>query len=68
MFPGLSHSYKTMIVMSRSTGATQEGRDAVRYRQMVADTYNVDELFYYDELVERGEVLLAQLAVLGRAD
>jgi hypothetical protein len=68
MFPSLPHSYKTMIVMSRSTEGIGGGRDAVRYRQMVADTYNVDELFFYDELVKRGEVLLAQLAALGPAD
>jgi hypothetical protein len=68
MFPGLPHSYKTMIVMSRSTEGIGGGRDAFRYRQMVADTYHVDELFFYDELVERGEVLLAQLAALGPAD
>jgi hypothetical protein len=55
-----------MAVMSRSTGQRPD-RDAIRYRQLVADTYNFDDLYYYDELVERTGVALARLAALGES-
>lgn len=63
LFPGLPHDYTTMVVMSRSTD--QAGRDPVAYRRLIASTYNVDDLFYYDELAERAEVMLARLTALG---
>jgi hypothetical protein len=66
LFPGLPHSYKTMAVMSRSTGQRPD-RDPIRYRQLVADTHNFDDLYYYDELVERTDVALARLAALGES-
>jgi hypothetical protein len=62
-FPGLPLALKTLVVVSRSA-VVAEGRDATAYRQLVQSTFNIDELYFYDELAERAEVALARLAAL----
>jgi antiviral defense system Shedu protein SduA len=64
-FPGISLDHRTMIVISRameeSVGLGRKVRD---YLELVKNQLNVDEVFTYDDLLQRAASAYARLSAL----
>ncbi len=64
-FPGLSLDHRTMIVISRATEkSVGTGREVREYLELVKNQLKVDEVFTYDDLVERAASAYARLSAL----
>jgi len=64
-FPGISLDYRTMIVISRTTKeSVGSGRRVREYLELVKNQLNVDEVFTYDDLLERAASARARLSAL----
>lgn len=63
-FPGLARNYTTMVIMSRSTAEATGHHDPSTYKNFVKNTYKIDDLLFYDDLLWRAEALRASVSAL----
>jgi hypothetical protein len=66
-YPGIHAGYTTALIIGRETSiAAATSVDPNNYMALLRQTYTVDEVLTYDDLVKRARVAVAQLA--GSAD
>ncbi len=64
-FPGISVDHRTMIVISRATEeSVGRGRKVRDYLELVKNQLNVDEVFTYDDLLQRAASAYARLSAI----
>jgi len=64
-FPGISLDHRTMIVISRTTEeSVGRGRNVRDYLELVKNQINVDEIFTYDDLLQRAMSAYVRLSTL----
>lgn len=65
-YPGIASKHTTCVIMSRSTEKSFGAYvDMKSYMELIQETYSVDEVFTYDDLLERAKAVYAKLGSLG---
>jgi len=65
-FPGISTGHVAVVIISRTSAlAFGDGRDVLKYKELLRSTYGSIDVWTYDDVLERAREAYVQLASLG---